>query len=79
MKRAPLTHERVFSDEDYAARYAQEHQRMTENFGRECAKKLRSRVFQEGRIIDVGCGSGGTAVVLAQEFPQCEIVGIDLS
>jgi ubiquinone/menaquinone biosynthesis C-methylase UbiE len=52
---------------------------MAENLGREVARKLHSRGFQGGRIIDVGCGSGGTAVVLAQEFTQSEIVGIDLS
>lgn len=79
MKRAPVTHERVFSDEDYAARYAQQHQKMAENLGREVASKLHSRGFEGGRIIDVGCGSGATAIVLAQEFPQSEVVGVDLS
>jgi ubiquinone/menaquinone biosynthesis C-methylase UbiE len=79
MKRAPVTHERIFSDADHAARYAQRHQKMAENLGQEVARKLHARGFQGGRIIDVGCGSGATAIVLAQEFPQSEIVGIDLS
>jgi ubiquinone/menaquinone biosynthesis C-methylase UbiE len=79
MKRAPMDHARVFSDEDFAARYAQQHQKMAENLGREVAKKLHSRGFQGGRIIDVGCGSGATAIVLAQEFPRSEVVGTDLS
>jgi ubiquinone/menaquinone biosynthesis C-methylase UbiE len=79
MKRVPVTHGRVFNDEDFAARYAQQHQKMAENLGREVARKLHARGFQGGRIIDVGCGSGATAIVLAQEFPQSEIVGIDLS
>ncbi len=79
MKRAPMDHGRVFSDEDRAARYAQQHQKMAENLGREIANRLHSREFQEGRIIDVGCGSGATAIVLAQEFPQSEVVGVDLS
>jgi ubiquinone/menaquinone biosynthesis C-methylase UbiE len=79
MKRTPMTHDRVFRDEDYAARYAQQHQKMAENLGRQVAKKLHSRGFQGGKILDVGCGSGATAIILAQAFPQSEILGIDLS
>ena len=74
-----MDHERVFSDEDYAARYAQQHQKMGENLGQKVTRKLHSRVFQGGRILDAGCGSGATAIVPAQEFPQSEVVGIDLS
>jgi ubiquinone/menaquinone biosynthesis C-methylase UbiE len=74
-----MTHDRVFRDEDYAARYAQQHQKMAENLGRQVAKKLHSRGFQGGKILDVGCGSGATAIILAQAFPQSEILGIDLS
>lgn len=79
MKRLPLTHERVFSEENFAARYAKQHKKMAEKFGREYAGKLSSRGFQQGKIIDVGCGFGGTAIVLANRFPDGEIVGIDLS
>lgn len=52
---------------------------MAEKFGHECAEKLTSRGFRTGRILDAGCGFGGTALVLAQRFPDSEIVGIDLS
>jgi ubiquinone/menaquinone biosynthesis C-methylase UbiE len=52
---------------------------MAEDLGREVATKLRARGFQGGRIIDLGSGSGATALILAQEFPRSEIVGIDLS
>jgi ubiquinone/menaquinone biosynthesis C-methylase UbiE len=79
MEKAPMKHARVFKDEDLALRYAQRHQKMAENLGREVARKLHSRGFQDGRIIDVGCGSGATAIVLAQEFSKSRIVGIDLS
>jgi ubiquinone/menaquinone biosynthesis C-methylase UbiE len=79
MKRAALPHDRIFNDETYAQTYAQQHQGMAEGFGREYVKKLSARGFQQGRIIDVGCGSGATNLVLAERFPLAEVVGIDLS
>jgi ubiquinone/menaquinone biosynthesis C-methylase UbiE len=79
MKRAPLTHSRVFSDQDYAEAYARQHQGMAEKFGQEYAGKLVARGFHQGRIIDVGCGSGTTNLVLAERYVNSEIVGIDLS
>ena len=79
MKRSPLTHGRVFDGEAFAERYAERHQKMAEGFGHECAEKLVSRGFYEGRIIDVGCGFGAMNIVLARRFIDSEIVGIDLS
>lgn len=79
MKRILAAHEIIFSDEIFAQNYARRHQKMSQQFGREYVRKLKSRGFQSGRIIDVGCGAGGTALVLAQAFPACEVLGIDLS
>jgi len=79
MKRAPLAHERVFYNEDYAETYARRHKKMSEMFGQEYAMKLSSRGFQKGRIIDIGCGFGATNLVLAKRLVDSEIVGIDLS
>jgi ubiquinone/menaquinone biosynthesis C-methylase UbiE len=31
------------------------------------------------RILDLGCGTGSTTVLLKQKFPQAEVVGVDLS
>lgn len=52
---------------------------MAEMFGREYTKKLLARGFQRGRIIDVGCGFGAVNLILAKQFVDSEIVGIDLS
>lgn len=79
MKRSPLTHEIVFNNEDYANDYAKKHEKMANKFGQEYSGKLTSRGFRKGRIIDVGCGFGGTAIVLAKNFPESEVLGIDLS
>ena len=78
-KREPLTHDRVFSDENYAQSYAKQHWNMAENFGQDYARKLADRGFESGKIIDVGCGFGATNLVLAERFVNCEVVGIDLS
>jgi ubiquinone/menaquinone biosynthesis C-methylase UbiE len=31
------------------------------------------------RIIDLGCGTGSTTLILKQAFPQAEVIGLDLS
>jgi ubiquinone/menaquinone biosynthesis C-methylase UbiE len=79
MKRMPLTHDRIFSDEDYAESYAKQHWKMAEKFGQEYSQKLAARGFQRGKIIDVGCGFGATNLILAERFVDSEIIGIDLS
>jgi len=79
MKRTVSSHDPVFQDEQFAARYLKKHRSMADKFGREYARKLRAQGFKKGKIIDVGCGFGGTALALAGSFPAAEIVGIDLS
>ena len=42
-------------------------------------KLLEQQGFSEGRILEVGCGSGEVAVELALAFPKATLVGLDLS
>lgn len=79
MKRSQIEHEGIFNDEAFAEKYARGHKKMAEKLGQEYAQKLTARGFQRGRIIDLGCGFGGTNLVLAQRFVDSEVVGIDLS
>jgi len=79
MKRANLTHARVFSDPTQAEKYAKGHRGMAEKFGQEYADKLAGRGFKGGKILDVGCGFGATSISLAKRFPGSQVVGIDLS
>ncbi|HUW15005.1 MAG TPA: class I SAM-dependent methyltransferase [Anaerolineae bacterium] len=60
---------------DFAAEYARKHRAYAEKFGKEFADKLAGRGFQQGRILDAGCSPGATTIVLAQAFPQSEVVG----
>ena len=74
MKRAPLAHERVFNNEDYAETYARRHKKMSEMFGREYARKLSSHGFRKGRIIDIGCGFGATNLVLLRSLSTVRLL-----
>ncbi|MGD8464691.1 MAG: class I SAM-dependent methyltransferase [Anaerolineae bacterium] len=78
MKQSPLIHDRVFAG-DFAEEYARKHRKIAERFGHKFAEILTVRGFETGRILDVGCGFGATAIVLAQRVPRSEVVGIDLS
>ena len=66
MKRKPVNHERVFSSNDYAEKYAKQHWKMSEKFGQDIGKKLAAQGFTGGKILDVGCGFGATNLALAQ-------------
>jgi len=68
-----------FNDKNFAEPYIKRHKKILRKLGRFYAEKLKNRGFCEGRIIDVGCGFGEMCMVLAEEIPGCEVVGVDLS
>jgi ubiquinone/menaquinone biosynthesis C-methylase UbiE len=68
-----------FNDESFAELYIKRHKKILRKLGLFYAKKLKNSGFCEGKIIDVGCGSGTMCLALAEEIPGCEVVGVDLS
>lgn len=68
-----------FNDKSFAEIYIKKHKKILQKLGYYYAKKLEDRSFGGGRIIDVGCGFGEMCKILAEEIPDCEVVGIDLS
>lgn len=71
--------EKDFNDESFAELYIRKHKKILRNLGYYYAEKLKKDGFCDGRIIDVGCGFGEMCLILAREFPDCDIVGVDLS
>ena len=68
-----------FSNTDFAKRYAAKHLKMSINFAKELEVKLNKINFNQGRILDSGCGPGFVIIELAKKFPSGEFIGIDLS
>ncbi|MGK7902385.1 MAG: class I SAM-dependent methyltransferase [Hormoscilla sp.] len=40
---------------------------------------LDAIICQPRRILDLGCGTGSTSIMLKQAYPQAEVIGLDLS
>jgi len=68
-----------FNDKSFAELYIKKHKKILEKLGYSYAQKLKRIGFSKGRILDVGCGFGAMCLVLAKEFLDCEVVGVDLS
>jgi len=68
-----------FNDKSFAELYIKKHKKILEKLGYSYAQKLKRLGFSEGRILDAGCGFGAMCLVLAKEFSNCEVVGVDLS
>ncbi|MEM8675540.1 MAG: class I SAM-dependent methyltransferase [Cyanobacteria bacterium P01_G01_bin.67] len=48
-----------------------------EDWNREAV--IKAIIGSPNKILDLGCGTGSTTIMLKQAFPQAEIVGLDLS
>lgn len=66
-----------FNDKNFAEFYIKKHKKLLKKLGFAYAEKLRGLGFSDGKILDAGCGFGAMCLVLAEEFPDCEIVGVD--
>jgi len=61
-----------------AARFAQ-HEFIVREVGRRLIERLQFIRIDPRRIVDVGCGAGGTRRSLLERFPRADWVGVDLS
>ena len=78
MKQADLFHPRVFNTKEWANGYYKRNNRSIERMGHRFVELLRSNGFKGGRVLDVGCGFAAIPVEIAREFPNTEIIGVDL-
>ena len=69
----------AFQDAEYAERYAKSSARRNKRIARMFTNWLAQQGFEEGTILDVGCGSGDIAIAIASTFPRARIAGMDLS
>jgi ubiquinone/menaquinone biosynthesis C-methylase UbiE len=82
MKRLPFSESRFaknFDSEERAQEYVKSHSGWARKAGEIFAAELRKLGCQPQRILDAGAGSGDTAAVLAEAFPEAEVTGLDLS
>jgi len=79
MRQWEQKHERVFSDPAFARKYARRHNRIGKSFGSKISEELLFRGQNDGRLLDVGCGSGATILQIKKLLPNYDIKGLDLS
>gem|GEM_PF-441015 len=69
----------IFGSAEGGRRYTEQHAAWARKAGAVFAWRLRELERSPRRMLDVGSGSGDMAVVLAAEFPDARITGLDLS
>jgi ubiquinone/menaquinone biosynthesis C-methylase UbiE len=78
IKREPLSCG-VFEDIDTARRYDRESRARTRSISRSFASVAREWEITDGKVLDVGTGTGWLAIQFAEEIPGVEVIGLDLS
>jgi len=79
MKRYPIFYDKRFNDPDFAQEYIARHIGVSIKLAEKISGILQMKNFENGKILDTGCGSGFTLIQLAKKFPFSECYGIDLS
>jgi ubiquinone/menaquinone biosynthesis C-methylase UbiE len=78
IKRKPLEHG-VFEDIETAKRYNKETQKWMRNVSKSFVTVAKKWGITDGKVLDVGTGTGLLAIGLAKRIPGVEVIGLDLS
>jgi len=78
IKRKPLEHG-VFEDIETAKRYNKETQKWMRNVSKSFVSVAKKWGITDGKVLDVGTGTGLLAIGLAKRIPSVEVIGLDLS
>ena len=78
IKRKPLEHG-IFEDMEAAKRYNKENQKWTRNVSKSFVSIAKKWGITDGKVLDVGTGTGLLAIGLAKGIPDVEVIGLDLS
>jgi len=79
MKQYPIFYDKRFNNPDFAQEYIARHIGVSIKLAEKISGILQLKNFENGKILDTGCGSGITLIHLAKKFPFCDCYGIDLS
>ena len=78
IERKPLE-QGVFTDRATAERYNKEAEKWMRNVSKSFVSMAKKWGITEGRVLDVGTGTGILAIEFAKSIPGVEVTGLDLS